>query len=115
VKGQLIRKLDAIAREHTERAVETITGIMDNELNEPRDRLAAAQAILDRGHGKPLTAVIQLPASKREAAALAAFSDEELESAIEGHVLPRLTREPDAVQQRQVRVQYAEGNDPLLD
>ena len=115
MKQTVFRKLDSIAREHTERAVETITSIMDNEMNEPRDRLAAAQAILDRGHGKPLTAVIQLPASKREAAALAAFTDEELEQAIEGHVLPRLTREPDAVKERAARAAYAEGKDPLLD
>lgn len=98
----LIRSLDNLAREHTERAVETITGIMNDELAEDRDRLSAAQQILDRGHGKPLTATIALPANRAQAAMLAAMSDEDLMARIQGAPLPRLNRQPvievDAVQ-----------------
>lgn len=87
---RLFRSLDNLAREHTERAVETITQIMDDPFAENRDRLKAAEQILDRGHGKPLTATIALPASRQQAAMLAAMSDEELLSRIQSAELPRL-------------------------
>jgi HEAT repeat protein len=86
----LIRPADALAREHTERAISTIAEIMDDPLAEQRDRLAAAKEILDRGHGKPLTATIALPMSRQQAAALAAMTDEELDAIIQSTQLPRL-------------------------
>lgn len=86
----LLREADRLAREHTERAVSTIANIMDDELNEPRDRLAAAKELLDRGHGKPLTATIALPVSRQQAALLAQMSDDELEASVVGTQLPRL-------------------------
>ena len=43
----------AKAREHTDRAIEVLVeGMADND---SRVRLAAAQALIDRGWGKPLT------------------------------------------------------------
>ena len=45
----LIRSL---ARGHTERAIQVLQGIMDNGSNETA-RISAAQALLDRGWGKP--------------------------------------------------------------
>lgn len=102
----LIRSLDNLAREHTERAVETITNIMNDPLSEDRDRLSAAQQILDRGHGKPLTATIALPANRAQAAMLAAMSDDDLMERIQGHALPRLAqRDP---------ITIDNGPDPLL-
>lgn len=101
----LIRSLDNLAREHTERAVKTIADIMDDPLSEDRDRIAAANSILDRGHGKPNQAIIALPASRQQAALLAALSDDELMQRIQGHELPRLAREP---------VTIDNGIDPLL-
>ena len=108
----IIRRLDALARDHTERAVETITSIMDDCFAEDRDRLAAANAILDRGHGKPLVATIALPASRRAAAELAAMGDEELELLVQGTELPRLTKAT-RVEHHQPAISF--DHDPLLD
>ncbi len=58
---------------------------------EDRDRIRAAEAILDRGYGKPSQAIIQVPASKRQAAILASMSDDQLVAIIEKKELPRLT------------------------
>ena len=92
--AQLTRSLDALAREHTERAVEVLADVMNDPFAEPRDKIKAADSMLDRGHGKPLTAVIALPASRRQAAMLAAFTDEELMARIQSSALPRLSHEP---------------------
>lgn len=99
----IIRSLDNLAREHTERAVETIANIMNDEFAEDRDRISAANSILDRGHGKPNQAIIALPASRQQAALLAALSDDELMQRIQGHTLPRLAP-----------VTVDNGPDPLL-
>lgn len=45
------RKVKLLARLNTEKAVNTIIALLDAE--EPAVRLAAANAILDRGYGKP--------------------------------------------------------------
>lgn len=42
----------SLARAHTERAVQTLAGIMDNPESPPAARVAAAQALIDRGWGK---------------------------------------------------------------
>ena len=112
VRVTIIRRLDALARDHTERAVETITSIMDDCFAEDRDRLAAGNAILDRGHGKPLVATIALPASRRAAAELAAMGDEELELLVQGTELPRLTK---ATMIEHHQPAFAVERDPLLD
>lgn len=88
--NRLFRAADSLAREHTETAIKTVAEIMRDPLAENRDRLAAARDILDRGHGKPLQATIALPANRRQAAQLAAMSDEELTAAVQGAQLPRL-------------------------
>ena len=44
--------LGSLARSHTERAVKTIAGLMDNGLEEST-RLRAADILLDRGFGRP--------------------------------------------------------------
>jgi hypothetical protein len=70
------RNADALAREHTKEAIDVIVDEMGSW--DPRVRLEAAKAILDRGHGKPLAAVIAVPASKRLQAQVASMSDEAL-------------------------------------
>lgn len=79
-----------IARDHTERALNVITEIMDDPFEEARDRLRAAETIIDRGHGKAAQAVIAIPASRQLAAALAGLSDEQLVSIVNAQPLPRL-------------------------
>jgi hypothetical protein len=81
-----------MAREHTAAALDTIKLVMSDPLAEHKDRLRAAEQILDRGHGKPLSATIQLPTSRRAALAMAQLSDEELMERINAVPLPRLAR-----------------------
>jgi hypothetical protein len=70
--------LDQLARRHTAKAVETLAEIMHDGFAEDRDRIRAAESILDRGHGKPLAATIQIPMNQRQAKALMGLSDGEL-------------------------------------
>ena len=95
-RQKLFRDASNLAREHTERAIETIANVMDDWSAEDRDRLAAANALLDRAHGKPVNAVIQVPMNRQIAQQLAAMSDEELEDQMMAQPLPRLaqSREP---------------------
>lgn len=89
---KLLRSAENQAREHTETAIQTIAGVMNDWCAEDRDRIAAANALLDRGHGKPVNAVISIPASRQMAAALATMTDAELEQEIMDQPLPRLAR-----------------------
>jgi hypothetical protein len=93
--ASVFRSLDNLAREHTEKAVKVIADIMDDPFAENRDRLKAANDILDRGHGKPLAATIALPANRAAAARLAQMSDDELMLAIQSTPLPRLMQSAD--------------------
>jgi len=106
--SRLFRSADALAREHTERAVEVIAEVMNDPFAEDRDKVKAAEAMLDRGHGKPLTATIQVPANRAQAALLAAMSDSELLEAIAQAQLPRLMNQKDFIDV------VAEQLDPLL-
>ena len=77
------------AREHSERAIEVIAEIMDDPSEEARDRLRAAEAMLDRGYGKAAQAVIAIPADRAARAAAALYSDDELSTIIEGEIVRR--------------------------
>jgi len=48
------KTLKALAREHTSEAVQCLINIMRDSSASATAQVAAAQAILDRGHGKPL-------------------------------------------------------------
>ena len=52
-RGAAFKHLRELARSHTEEAVLTIVSIMRNSKEDGRLRLACANAILDRGFGKP--------------------------------------------------------------
>lgn len=84
------RSIEAQAQDHTEKAVEVLAEIMADPFEEAKDRIKAADALLDRGHGKPIAVSIQLPNSRR-AAQLAQYSDEELIAVIEQAELPRIS------------------------
>lgn len=81
--------VDELARDHGPRAVEVLADIMESA-TEPRDVIRAAEAILDRGYGKPSQAIIAIPANRRQAALLAGMSDEALVSIIESKQLPKM-------------------------
>jgi hypothetical protein len=110
--GKLIRAADRLAQEHTERAIETIANIMNDWSSEDRDRINAANSLLDRGHGKPVAAVISIPASRQLQAALSAMSDEDLEAQILDQPLPRLVKAT-LIEHHQPALDF--DHDPLLD
>lgn len=84
------RSADSLARDHTEEALGVIRDVMLDPLAENKDRLRAAETLIDRGHGKAVSAVISVPLAKRLSAALATMSDEELLERIREEPLPRL-------------------------
>jgi hypothetical protein len=86
------KSADELARVHAPRAIELLADTMESAV-EDRDRIRAAEALLDRGYGKPAQAIIQVPANRRQAALLAGMSDEDLVAVIEQKQLPRL-RQP---------------------
>ena len=52
-RPKVVGGVQALAREYTPRAVETLRGIMENIKAPPAARITAAIAILDRGYGRP--------------------------------------------------------------
>ena len=52
-RPKIFSEVKQAAREHTDAAIETLVGVMNNEEATPAARVAAANAILDRGWGKP--------------------------------------------------------------
>lgn len=68
---------DSLARLHTAEAIGTLVDIMRNG-EKDSDRRAAAEAVLDRGHGKAAQAVISIPARQAVAQRLAALDDSAL-------------------------------------
>lgn len=79
-----------LARTHGPKAIAVLSDLMENAF-EDRDRIRAAEAILDRGHGKAAQAIIAVPASRRQAQLLAGYTDDQLVAVIEKKQLPRLT------------------------
>lgn len=50
--------IKSLARAHTETAINVLAGIMGQTDAPPAARVAASQALLDRGWGKPAQAII---------------------------------------------------------
>jgi|HubBroStandDraft_1064217.scaffolds.fasta_scaffold127554_2 hypothetical protein len=82
------KSADTLAREHTETAIAVLAEAMEDD--DTSNRIKAANSILDRGHGKPLNATIQIPTSRAQAMRMAQMSDEELLAAIKSSPLPTL-------------------------
>lgn len=70
----------ALARTHSERAIQALADVLDSDFSEPREVIAAANALLDRAHGKPSQAVIMVPGNSNEdmGRRLASMSDADL-------------------------------------
>lgn len=101
-----------LARDHTERAVETINEIMSDGFEEARDRLRAAEILLDRGHGKAAQAIIAIPASRQLQRALAGKTDDELLQLVNDAPLPRLLGGNDPIDAEYMEIPV---KDPLLE
>ena len=82
-------ELKKIAREWTESAIRTLGKVMDDPKAPPAARVAAASAILDRGHGKP-TQQVEVGGP----GAFAAMSEAELDAFIASSV--KLLRDQNA-------------------
>src|SRR5215210_530685 len=52
-RPKVIAEVQALAREHTTSAVETLVAIMSDPKAAPAARVSAANALWDRGYGKP--------------------------------------------------------------
>lgn len=77
------KRLDQRARDLGDKALDVLEDIMDNTMEETRDRIRAATEILDRGYGKASQAVIAIPAQQRARLAAAAYTTEELDAIID--------------------------------
>src|ERR1035441_8171200 len=76
----LLHDASALAREHTGRAIDKIATLIDSM--DPRVALEAAKTMLDRAHGKPLSAVIVVPGNRKNQATLSAMTDAQLMEAL---------------------------------
>lgn len=101
-----MKTADSLAREHTEKAIGTIVEVMDDPFAENKDRLKAAETILDRGHGKPSQAIIAVPGNRQLAVLLAGKTDDELMAILNQTQLPRLAP---------IEAVFTEVPDPLLE
>lgn len=69
---------DALARAHTSLAIGVLVEVCRDECAKPADKIKAAEALLDRGHGKATQAVITVPTRQAVAARLASLDDSAL-------------------------------------
>jgi hypothetical protein len=106
------KSADARAREYADEAITTIRDIMIDPFTEAKDRLRAAETLLDRGHGKAAQAVISVPATRRMAAQLAQMEDEALLAIIAEERLPSLPA-PEPAIEPVIEAEF-EPIDPLL-
>jgi hypothetical protein len=86
-RPKIFTEVKQAAREHTEAAIEALVGVVNNEEAPAAARVAAANAILDRGWGKPgqyiETSVRNKPLDEltdEELMAIAAGADDEPET-----------------------------------
>jgi len=52
-RPKVVAEVKELAREHTAEAIQTLVSIMNNPKSAPAARVSAANALLDRGYGKP--------------------------------------------------------------
>lgn len=85
----------ALARQHSSRAIQALADVMDSDFSEPREVIAAANALLDRAHGKPTQAIVSGGTAGDIPEKLAAMSDTELLAALgEARMLRAQARPP---------------------
>ena len=88
----LIADASALAREHTVEAIDKIATLINSM--DPRVALEAAKTMLDRAHGKPLSAVIVVPGNRKNQATLSAMTDAQLMEELEAGEDPLPTLPP---------------------
>jgi hypothetical protein len=71
-----------LARQKCPEAINTLVAIMNNEKAQPAARVAAANALLDRGYGKPTQPIAQTLAKVDPST----ISDEELATIVRGGI-----------------------------
>jgi Family of unknown function (DUF5681) len=52
-RPKVVAEVKELAREHTAEAIQTLVSIMTNPKSAPAARVSAANALLDRGYGRP--------------------------------------------------------------
>ena len=57
--------MQELARAYTEAAIDTLAAIMSDEKASPAARIAAANALLDRGYGRP-TSIVETHIENRD-------------------------------------------------
>lgn len=69
---------ESLSRLHTKEAIGAVVEVLRDRTAFPGDRLKAAQILLDRGHGKPTSVTVAIPAKRAITAQLAGMSEEQL-------------------------------------
>jgi hypothetical protein len=101
------RNIDEQARSYSSEAIKTFAEVMRDPLAENRDRLRAAENLVDRGHGKAVTPIaVKTQGKIRDQ--LASLTDDELYAIVHAEPLPSLVG-PDRV----IEADFDEV-DPLL-
>lgn len=106
------RPLDAAARELAEEALVALREVMNDRDELGSARTSAANSILDRGYGKPLSATISVPLTKQLANRLAGMDDDALMHIIEAEPLPGEPGEPDAQVVATLRLTHVPAGNP---
>ena len=83
-RPRVLGDLQELARERSPAAINTLAAIMDDTKTPPAARVAAANALLDRGYGKP-TQPISQTLTKIDPRTM---SDEELAAIVRGGMQP---------------------------
>lgn len=83
------RNIDEQARSYSSEAIKTFAEVMRDPLAENRDRLRAAENLVDRGHGKAVTPISVKTAGKLRDQ-LAELTDDELYAIVHAEPLPSL-------------------------
>lgn len=79
-----------LARAHAPEAISALVTVIRDPDSKGSEVVAASNALLDRGYGKPMQAIINVPVSPRLGARLAALDDAALLAVIESSkILPR--------------------------
>ncbi len=84
------RSIQDLAAVHAPRAIEVLADIMDSDMVEPKDRISAAEKLLNRGHGMPTQAVIVAPSTIQARKIAAGMSDDELMAIVQRKQLPSM-------------------------
>lgn len=92
------KTLAELARGYTERAMKILVDVMEDPFAEDKDKIKAADSVLDRGHGKPTQAVIAVPPAQAVRDAAARLTRAELERIIREAPLPQLRHESEPIE-----------------